>query len=357
MKKVLQEMKKALDQGQEVVQAVICGHGGSTPRTSGARMAVFRDGSISGTIGGGIVEAMAIKAAQDMFGSPGALLKSFNLTGQDAAVSDMICGGRLDVFLECLLPGDATRALVNEALKGVARGAPVTWITDLGSAEGPEFSGPLAHGVLVGGKLVESGQGMAVDEELAALARMPVNRSPGAAIVEHGQGRMLLENMLSPSPVVFVGAGHVARSTAALAATVGFRVVVLDDRADFANAERFPEASEIRVIDSFAACFTGLEVDSDSSLVIVTRGHVHDKTVLEQALATPAGYVGMIGSRSKRDAIYAALLEQGVEQRDIHRVHCPIGISIGADTPEEIAVSIVAELVQERAARRKRASL
>jgi len=102
------------------------------------------------------------------------------------------------------------------------------------------------------------------------------------------------------------------------------------------------------VLFSFEQAFASLEMDSDSYVVIVTRGHLHDKTVLEQALRTKAGYIGMIGSRRKRDMVYQTLLSEGFTQEDIDRVHCPIGLNIGGETPEEIAVSIVAELIKAR---------
>jgi xanthine dehydrogenase accessory factor len=130
---------------------------------------------------------------------------------------------------------------------------------------------------------------------------------------------------------------------------VGFRTVVLDDREEFADRGRFPWVDEIHVLESFERAMDGLVINDESYLVLVTRGHAHDRTVLAQALRTTAGYIGMIGSRRKREAIYAALLEAGFTPRDLERVHCPIGLDIGAETPEEIAVSILAELIQMRA--------
>ena len=141
------------------------------------------------------------------------------------------------------------------------------------------------------------------------------------------------------------GAGHLAQPVARMAAMIGFRVTVLDDREAFANAERFPEARQIVVLDRFDQAFDDIAVDANGYVVIATRGHLYDQTVLAQTLKTPAKYVGMIGSRSKRDAIFKALGEQGFGPDDIGRVHSPIGLAIGAETPEEIAVSIVAELV------------
>ena len=129
---------------------------------------------------------------------------------------------------------------------------------------------------------------------------------------------------------------------------VGFRVWVLDDREAFANPERFPDAHRLSVLDGFERAFEDLEVTADSYVIIFTRGHLHDKTVLARALATDAGYIGMIGSRHKRNAIYDALREDGIAQTQIERAHCPIGLAIGAETPEEIAVSIVAEMISHR---------
>ena len=131
----------------------------------------------------------------------------------------------------------------------------------------------------------------------------------------------------------------------------GFRTIILDDRPEYASNDRFPTAHAVRVVESFEKALDGLEIDRDCYVVIITRGHKFDREVLEQSLKTKAGYVGMISSRRKREAIYQALLEKGVRQSDLDRVHSPIGIPIGGETPEEIAVSIVAELIKERTQR------
>jgi xanthine dehydrogenase accessory factor len=159
----------------------------------------------------------------------------------------------------------------------------------------------------------------------------------------------MVEPHAAPHTAVVVGAGHVGLHTARMARAVGFRTVVLDDRKEFANRERFPEANEVKVIPGFTGCFDELGVNGASFVLILTRGHVHDKVVLAQALKTGAGYLGMIGSRKKRDAIYDALVEEGVPREELSRVFCPIGLDIDAETPEEIAVSIVAEMIQIRA--------
>ncbi len=157
----------------------------------------------------------------------------------------------------------------------------------------------------------------------------------------------------APDDVLYVyGAGHVAHSVVPLAAQVGFRTIVLDDRAEFANPERFPAAREVVVLDAFEGCFAGRPPRAGASILIMTRGHGHDLEVLRQALATEAGYVGMVGSRRKRDALFEALRHEGVTAAALASVHCPVGLAIGAQTPDEIAVSIVAELIAVRARKR-----
>ena len=184
-------------------------------------------------------------------------------------------------------------------------------------------------------------------QQLAAQARdiqIPV-------VLSAGHREYLVESYTMGGTVFIFGAGHVAQPTARLAAMVGFQVWVLDDRKDYVHPERFPEAHRVTVLDSFDQAFTDLEVTEASYVIIFTHGHLHDKIVLAQALGTDAGYIGMIASRRKRNTIYDALRAEGVSQLQIDRVHSPIGLAIGAETPEEIAVSIVAEMILQRSQR------
>ena len=158
----------------------------------------------------------------------------------------------------------------------------------------------------------------------------------------------LVEPSFVPGTVYLFGAGHVSQQVVPLARLVDFRTVVMDDRSEFANRERFPIADEILTLSSFDNSMRDLNMGEDSYIVIVTRGHLHDKTVLEQALRTNARYIGMIGSRTKRDRIYGELEAQGFTAKDVARVHAPIGTKIRAETPEEIGISIVGELILAR---------
>ena len=159
---------------------------------------------------------------------------------------------------------------------------------------------------------------------------------------------VLVEPIISRPVVYIFGGGHVSQKLAPLVSMAGFGLVVADDRPEWANRERFPQAQEIwnEPMDQVLA---GRRLGRDSYVVIVTRGHLYDKEVLGQALGQNAAYVGMIGSRRKRNLIYQALSEEGTSQEQLASVYSPIGLDIGAETPEEIAISIVAELVAVRA--------
>jgi xanthine dehydrogenase accessory factor len=317
MQRLLSILNQRLAAGEPVVSATIATHEGSTPRSAGSKMLRFADGGMAGTVGGGLVEAQVLEAMRAVTAGGAPALLSFELTGEMAAGADMVCGGRLRVFLERIAPEDAP--LFTELEAHLARGERCLLLTaDNGGA----------RSLL----LPDGTRGAALPEDAARQAR------------ERGSG------ILAP---VLLECGDVSRPTAQVAALAGFQVTVLDDRPEFANRERFPWAREIAVLDGFENCFTGRAPGPDASVVIVTRGHLFDKIVLEQALRTPAGYIGMIGSRRKRRAVYDQLLSEGFTPADLERVHCPIGLSIEAETPEEIAVSIVAELIQARAARRE----
>ena len=164
---------------------------------------------------------------------------------------------------------------------------------------------------------------------------------------ENGKAEILLEPVFSESTVYIFGGGHISEQLAPLAMKVHFKVVVIDDRQMFANRERFPEVDEV-IVSEFDKCFDQLNIDDSSYMVIVTRGHLFDGFVLEQAVKTDARYIGMIGSKKKIKTLYEILMKKGVSKETLNRVHAPIGLDINSETPEEIAVSIVAELIKVR---------
>jgi xanthine dehydrogenase accessory factor len=254
----------------------------------------------------------------------------------------MICGGQVRVLIHFV---DASEASQSRFYQNVASTLDANrqslLVTRIPREEG-DFEGPDQ------GFIGKDGSFKGTFD--AALVREISVRFGGRQpdVVRCGEEDFLVEPLSKEGSVFIFGAGHVSCELAPLAKLVGFRTIVLDDRQEFANRARFPSADKVLVIDSFEKALSGQDIDEESCLVIVTRGHAHDRTVLGQALATKAGYIGMIGSRKKRDAVYKALLKEGFTRADMERVHSPIGLDIGAETPEEIAVSIVAELIQAR---------
>ncbi len=346
MKGFTQTLVALLEGGEPLVLATILTHAGSTPRSAGAKMLIRADGRIAGTIGGGLVEAEVMRSGLEMMGAPAPAIRAYDLGADDSAdAMDMLCGGRLEVLLEPLAPTADTLRFYRGVAEALARGRKGLVVTALplpGTASPPGTKWHVdRHGVPIDGTPVPKTIGK------AALAEAALRRSPMLHPPENPQ--FLFEPFFVPGTVVVFGAGHVSQAVAALTHMVGFRTVVRDDREAFANRERFPSAETVEVITGFDRALNSLTVDHDTYLVIVTRGHRHDGTVLAQALSSAAGYIGMIGSRKKRDAIYADMRARGFTAGDLARVHSPIGLSIGAETPEEIAVSIVAELIAERA--------
>ena len=339
-----------LETGEAFVLATIISHSGSTPRTSGSRMIVTADGRGIGTIGGGLLEATCMARAVELIPTGESAIVSFDLSAETVDSMDMICGGQADVLLDCIQPTEANMILFTEWRRLLEQEEQGWLLTVVVVAE--EERATIAHCLATrSGPLIGD---WPLSDSVFDRAMQTAAAAPLTANLPLADGFVWIEPT-GPLPTAYLfGGGHVGLCTGRAAAMVGFRVSVADDRPEFANRERFPDAHEIRVLEHFAQAFEGVVVGQQDYIVILTRGHLHDKTVLAQALGTPAGYIGMIGSRKKRDAIFEALGNEGVSPADINRVHSPIGLAIGAETPEEIAVSIVAEMIQHRAARRQK---
>ncbi len=251
---IYEEIVKLRQEGRRGAVATIVSVRGSIPSFKTAKMLVRDDGSISGTIGGGCVEAEVWQAAREVMESEKPRTLTFDLNQDPKFDTGLVCGGTLDIFIEPVLP--------------------------------PEF-------------------------------------------------------------LYIFGAGHVAINLYKVAKNAGFDVIVADDRDTYANRERFPEAREI-LAEDFEQAMSRLTPNESSFVVIVTRGHRDDMRVLRWAVQTRARYIGMIGSRRKTIAIFRELQKEGLPAHMFERVHAPVGLDIGAVTPEEIAVAITAELIAVR---------
>ena len=166
-----------------------------------------------------------------------------------------------------------------------------------------------------------------------------------AAMICGGQMDVFLEPILSQETLYLFGAGHISRSTAAMGKMLGFRVVVIDPRSEYNNTERFPDADSL-IVEEYESAFAKLNVDENGYIVIYTTGHVFDEKCLEFAVGTKAKYIGMIGSKKKVIDVKERLRQKGVPPQQLERVYAPIGIAISAETPGEIAISILAEIIR-----------
>jgi xanthine dehydrogenase accessory factor len=254
VREVLEAALRAEADGEPAALVTVTATEGSTPQKAGAKMVVYADGRIVGTIGGGCVEAEMTWRARQVIDDRRPQNASYDLTPDQAGEDGLVCGGRMQVFIE------------------------------------------------------------------------PIEGTPTLCLF---------------------GAGHVSQPLARLAKGAGFRVEVVDDRLKFANRERFPDADLI-VVDGFAAAQGRLTLGRNTYAVVVTRGHGGDAEALKAVLGRGLRFVGLLGSKPKLVHVVTALEEQGVPHEELARVHCPLGIEIGAVTPEEIAVSVLAEMIAVR---------
>lgn len=335
MQELLHLLCSELAAGRPAALATVVFQAGSAPRGAGSRLLAGPKGLLGGTTGGGLAEARVIEACAKACETQRASVLDIAMDGTLAARSEMICGGQVRVLIEPFAPENRELANVASLAAAAAKGA------------GCRIVRPYAATRTSWTLLYDDGSsaGAPLDEAAAkTLLAAPLDE---AALVPCGETVYFCERCQAPERMIIVGGGHVSRPTAAIAGLTGFAVHVLDDRPEYANSGRFPNA-EVHVTPEYARCFDALHVTPRDYIVIVTRGHLFDGVAAAQALRTPAGYIGMIGSTRKRQQIYAKLLESGFTEQDLARIHAPIGLDIGAETPEEIAVSILAECIAVR---------
>ncbi len=338
----------ALEAGSATVLASIIGSQGALPRHRGSKMVVSLDERIAGTVGGGAMEAETIAQSKAALAQRNTRWLHFDLAGDDASSAGPVCGGTATLLLDFVAATRENADFFRWYRDNLSAGRDLYTVTLVRDEAG--VTEVLGRSLLLRYGSMKSTFDWPPEDLQRVRAELYNVKS--TAILSLGAGRAVIEAISRPKTVYCFGAGHVALATARLATQAGFIVNVIDDRAEYATKERFSDAS-VRAVASYDRVLEDLPVDSDSFIIILTHGHQQDETVLEQALRTDAGYIGMIGSRRKRDLLFAALAARGATKAQLERVHSPIGLAIDAETPDEIAVSIVAELIQERARQRR----
>jgi len=347
MRQLLAELNRALQDGRECVYCSVVETRGSTPQKAGAAMLVFPDGRQVGTLGGGCVEAEVKRNALATLSSDAPATPtvfSFCLDDNYGWDDGLICGGRMAILADPLFrrPGQETIRAYFRNLAQIAESA-------AGCTEAVIVEPEIAP---VGSRFLFDPSGQPIDQlsetkppDQVREGLIPLVKRPKPW---HDRGVAYVP-ILPRITLLIVGGGHVGQAVARLGAEVDFDVWVLDDRAAFASSERFPTAQRLLVGDIGQELQALLpHITPAVYALIVTRGHAHDEEALYHLATTPAGYLGMIGSKRKIKLIYEDLLARGIPQTALQKVHAPLGFDIGSQTVPEIAVSIVAELISCR---------
>jgi xanthine dehydrogenase accessory factor len=345
MKKLWLKLIDSLESETDLVLAKVIQHKGSAPREAGAWMIIYRNGNTSGSVGGGLLESRVFDSAREAFEKKRPQICKLDMTQKELISTNMICGGKVEVLVDYLKIDEFQQNFFQEIRSAIENRDKARMITQL------DFNGP--NGLCVRHFLLKASGDIIADIENSNSFNDAVRQKASALekpqLLEIESKSYWVEPLSTEKCLYIFGAGHVGRAVAPLAYLADFDTQVFDDRQEFVNRDYFPEPIGLNCIDQFSGCLEPQEIDENSYLVIVTRGHMHDRDILAQALRTQAAYIGMIGSRRKRDTIYKNLLESGFDELDLKRVYSPVGIDILAETPEEIAISIVAELIKVRA--------
>jgi xanthine dehydrogenase accessory factor len=324
-------------EGETVALATVIHTWGSSPRRVGAKMAFTPDGKITGSVSGGCVETAVFEAGVEALVTGRPRLLKFGVADETAWEVGLACGGQIEVFVRPLEP-----AFFQAARAALLAEEPFAWATVV--------AGPgdvLGCESLAGEQEVLAASPGPLGEALASQGRRALKEGRsqrGEIQVEAGPAEAFVEVVKPPPTLVIVGGGHIAVALTAIASTLGFRTVVVDPRRAFGNTERFPDVD--RLIQAWPQeAFSNLRLNSESAVAMLTHDPKIDDPAVMIALDSPAFYVGALGSRKTQDKRRQRLLAEGVAGEQLDRLHGPIGMEIGAETPEEIALAIMAEVV------------
>ncbi len=331
MRNMYQKILSELSIGHDVVLASIIDSSGSTPRSAGAKMAYFTDGSTMGTVGGGAIEYDCTSLCADMHKSKKAFTKSYTLRHNDAADIGMVCGGECTVYFQHIDAKDAKNIELFTCICELIEHSVSTWLVTK-VVDNKTALGVYTH--------TNGLRFLQTDSDIAHLIK---NRAV------YDSELSLYAEPLTQSGVVYIfGGGHVSQALVPMLVATGFDVVVYENNEKFADKSLFAGAKDV-ILGDFLNINETVSITQNDYVVILTRGHTSDNEVLSQVLSKHPSYLGVIGSRKKVATMQKFLSECGFDSDEIKRIYSPIGIEIGAETPSEIAVSITAQLIYHRA--------
>jgi xanthine dehydrogenase accessory factor len=335
---ILAECARLATGGGDGALATVARRSGSLPMSATAKMLVTTRGARLGTVGGGCLEAEITERALEVASARAPTISEHTLNSELAGDYGLTCGGTAVMFIEPVYGDDTLAAVYAACVAAFSKGSRAAVVTEANWEDG-------AHKALFAGVQMVGRTSPAMREAAASLdsrSELPIL-----------SGQVLAEPLVGKPRLVVFGGGHVGARVAEAAAFAGWRVTVVDDRAEFADPARHPVA-EATVACDYHDLPPTLGIDADTYVVVATRGHQHDAVVVEQLARSDTRYLGMLGSRRKVALTWKLLEGQGISRARLDEIHAPVGLSIGADTPEEIAISVVAELVATRRSRSRR---
>ena len=330
MRNLLETIRDILIGGKSAMLLTIIERDGSTPRGVGTSMVLSADGAQTGTIGGGAVEYQARMDALKAFDGCGYATREYLLYADEANGVGMICGGRVRVLFRCFSGATGT-TVVERALTLLAEEREAYLVTPVCGEQAGET------------KALTMAEAAENPEITVYLGEKPV--------LTEGETQWLIEPLHGAPRVIVFGGGHVSQKMVPLLSLIDYRVWVLEDREEFAREALFPTAERILHLP-FDEAEQALGITSRDHVIVLTRGHQSDFRILRWILRTKADYIGCIGSKTKVKLTRERLLADGFTEAELNRLHSPIGLQIGAETPAEIAVSVAAELIQYCASQR-----
>lgn len=344
MRDVINEIDSWLQSETPVVMATVLETWGSAPRQVGAKMAMTTEGLITGSVSGGCVEGAVFETGVEVLVTRVPQLLSFGVADETAWDVGLACGGSIEVFVEPLDP--LTYSFVRELLDENESFATVTVTGGPESLIGKKLV--VQRGGRVFGQISEEVDGIAAVAGRANLATGESARQTVDILDYDVKPLELFIEVLQPAPtLVTIGGVHIAIALTSIAQNLGYQTIVIDPRRAFGNKERFPQVD--RLIQSWPQeAFDEYQITSSTAIASLTHDPKIDDPALRIALASPAFYVGALGSKSTHARRRARLLASGISEERLDFIHGPIGLDIGARSPEEIALSIMAEIVAAR---------
>lgn len=349
---IAEELDRWMAQGRDFAVASVVAVGGSAPRPPGAALAVDADGTAIGSVSGGCVEGAVYDLCRQALADGETVLERFGYAAEDAFAVGLTCGGVIDVLVTPVRSGDPDRPVLAAALAAAARGGPAA-LARVVSGPG-ELPGRALlirpDGSYTGGFGVHPELDRTVAAEAGAF--LDAGRTGTLEVGEQGSRcgaplTLLVESSVPPPRMIVFGAVDFAAALVRVGRFLGFRVTVCDARPVFATAARFPDADEI-VVDWPHRYLERTEVDARTVLCVLTHDAKFDVPLLRRALTLPVAYVGAMGSRRTHLDRLERLREAGAGEGELARLRSPIGLDLGARTPEETALSIAAEIVAAR---------